>query len=363
MATRSSGTGTTKLAFWVTVRRMTSEDPPLHIGIMGAGAIGCFVGGRLASANAARVTFVGRSSLGDLIAEHGLTVLAFDGERRVSSSRFQFATDAAALAQCEVVLVCVKSGSTPEAATALAEVLSPGAVVVSLQNGVRNAEVLQAQLPNNRVVAGIVGFNVVLQDRAVFKQSFTGPLVVEAQPDDQQWVAALRAAGLEVQTITPIGPEQWTKLIVNLNNAVAALAGASTPELILSPRFRRVMTMLLDEALRVVDAAGIETARFRGVPLRIMSFIFKLPTPIVRLVLSAQLKVDPEARASMYWDLERRRVTEVDFLNGELLELAESSGMDAPYNRRMTELVHEAERARQGSPRMPADALLAALTR
>jgi len=328
---------------------------------MGAGAIGCFIGGRLASANAAQVSFVGRSSVGDLIRQHGLTVRAFDGDRHVGSSLVQFATDASALADCDVVLVCVKSGATPDAAAALAEVVRPDVVVVSLQNGVRNAEALRAQLPNHRVVAGIVGFNVVMHDRAVFKQSFTGPLVVEAQPNEP-WVEALRAAGLEVQTVRPIGPEQWAKLIVNLNNAVAALSGASTPELILSPRFRRVMTLLLDEALDVVRTAGIPTAKFRGVPLRIMSLIFKLPTPLVRLVLSAQLEVDPESRASMYWDLERRRPTEVDFLNGEILELAESSGMDAPYNRRITELIHQAERAGRGSPRMTADALFAALT-
>ena len=64
----------------------------------------------------------------------------------------------------------------------------------------------------------------------------------------------------------------------------------------------------------------------------------------------------------MYWDLERQRLTEVDFLNGEILELAESAGMDAPCNRRITELVHEAEQVGQGSPRMTAEALLSALT-
>ena len=334
----------------------------LHIGIMGAGAIGCFVGGRLAAAGAAEVSFVGRSSLGDRMREHGITIRAFDGARYVDSSRVRFATDAAVHADCDVVLVCVKSCSTAEAAAALEGVLRPDAIVVSLQNGLRNADVLREQLPNNRVVAGIVGFNVVMQDRAVFKQSVTGPLFVEAKPDEQ-WVDALRQTGLEVQTIMPIAPEQWAKLIVNLNNAVSALSGASTPELLLSPRFRRVITLLLDEGLDVVRAARISTAKFRGVPLRIMSLIFKLPTPLVRLVLSAQLQLDPESRASMYWDLERLRPTEVDFLNGEIVRLAESLGKDAPYNRRIVELVREAERAGRGSPCMTADALLAALTR
>lgn len=92
-----------------------------------------------------------------------------------------------------------------------------------------------------------------------------------------------------------------------------------------------------------------------------MSFIFKLPTPLVRLVLAAQLKMDPESRASMYWDLERRRPTEVDFLNGEIVRLAEASGVDAPYNRRIGELVHHSEEAEKGSPRLDADSLLRTL--
>ena len=91
--------------------------------------------------------------------------------------------------------------------------------------------------------------------------------------------------------------------------------------MILSRQYRRVIALLLDEALDVLDQAGVQAAKFRGVPLRVMSFIMKLPTPIVRVVVRAQLRVDPEARVSMWTDLERRRPTEVDFLNGEVVRL------------------------------------------
>ena len=101
--------------------------------------------------------------------------------------------------------------------------------------------------------------------------------------------------------------------------------------------------------------------KFRGVPLSVMSFVFKLPTPLVRLVLRAQLKLDPDSRASMWFDLERRRPTEVDFLNGEIVRLAERVGADAPINRRLVELVHDAERAGQGSPGLSPDALREAI--
>jgi len=108
----------------------------------------------------------------------------------------------------------------------------------------------------------------------------------------------------------------------------------------------------------VLHEAGIRTANFHGVPLRVMAFILKLPTPIVRMVIRAQLRIDPEARTSMWTDLERGRPTEVDFLNGEIVRLADQHGIAAPINRRIAELVHEAERAGAGSPQMGAETLL-----
>jgi len=73
------------------------------------------------------------------------------------------------------------------------------------------------------------------------------------------------------------------------------------------------------------------------------------------------MKVDPEARSSMWEDLKRGRLTEVEFLNGEIVSLAEKSGVEAPLNRRIVELVHQAEEAGNGSPGLDADALWSAL--
>ena len=79
------------------------------------------------------------------------------------------------------------------------------------------------------------------------------------------------------------------------------------------------------------------------------------------VAVEVQLEVDPESRASMYQDLERRRKTEVDVLNGEIVRLAAACGVEAPLNRRIVARVHEAEDAAKGCPRLDADALLAVL--
>jgi len=89
----------------------------------------------------------------------------------------------------------------------------------------------------------------------------------------------------------------------------------------------------------------------------LMPHVLRLPTPLVRLVTRAQMQVDPQARSSMWEDLNRRRTTEVDFLNGEIVKLAERVGVTAPLNQRITELVHAAEHQNQGSPKLAADVL------
>jgi 2-dehydropantoate 2-reductase len=307
----------------------------LRVGVVGAGAIGRYVGGSLRDTAAADVVLVGR--------------------RAMTTPRETITTDLGAVAGCDAALVCVKSAQTAEVGAALAGVLGDGAVVASLQNGVRNADVLRDALPGRRVLAGIVGFNV--------ERGTSGPIQLEASdaPAATALVAALRAAGLTVETHVDLVPHQWTKLLVNLNNAVSALTGAPTREIILSPALRRIVAALIGEARTVLRAATIKPAALRGIPLGVVAAGLRMPTMIVKLLARAQLRVHPEARSSMWEDLERGRPTEVDYLNGEIVALAATAGVAAPLSRRIVELVHAAERRGPGSPRMPAAALWSAL--
>ena len=331
---------------------------------MGAGAIGCYVGGRLASGCDVRLTFVGRQRLGDAVGQYGLSWRGLDG--REGTETVDFATDAAALEDCDVVLVCVKSGATREVARDLAAVLKPGTSVVSLQNGVRNPALLKAELVDQVVHRGIVSFNVVWTEpdgRPTFHQATSGPLQLEIN-DEPAFVAvveAMRVAGLAVDLYRDLEAEQYTKLLVNLSNAVGALSGVPTRDLLADRAWRQISASLISEALGVLRVAGIDVARFRGVPVRVMTWILPLPTMIVQPILSAQLRVDPVARSSMWQDLEWGRVTEVDFLNGEIVRIADQAGVEAPLNRGIVALIREAERAEAGSPGLTAKALIGAL--
>lgn len=334
----------------------------IRVGIMGAGAVGCYVGGQLTRAPTVEVVLVGRPRLGAEIAAAGLTLTDLGGDELVVPAReLAFETDPGALSSCDVVLCCVKSGHTDDVARTLAEVLAPGAIVVSLQNGVRNAGMLRAHLADHQVLAGIVAFNVVGRGGGGFHQTTKGGLMVEASDDPRLRILldALSACGFEVAAPRDIVPHQWSKLLVNLNNAVSALSGAPTRDMILSPGYRRVIALVMGEGLRVLRAANIRPAALRGIPIALLPTLLRLPTPLVRLVSRAQLRADPDARSSMWQDLAHGRNTEVDFLNGEIVRLAEELGIDAPVNRRIVELVHEVEANGTGSPNMSAEALAA----
>lgn len=252
------------------------------------------------------------------------------------------------------MLCTVKSRQTIEVARQLAEVLRPETLVISFQNGVHNAEQLRAELPRQYVLAGIVGFNVLSRGAGTFRRATSGPLVIEASNDQRAQVSArpCAAAGFEVLNAPDIRGLQWSKLVTNLNNAISALSGAPTPELLASAGSRRALGLVVAEAIEVLQRAGIQTRRLGPIPVGLFPLVMRLPTWLLRFVTRAQLD-STEARSSMWEDLERRP-TEIEELNGEIVRLAKAHGLEAPRNQRLIELVHRAEQAQAGSPRSSA---------
>lgn len=335
----------------------------VRVGVMGAGSIGCYLGGALA-ATGTEVVLVARDRVREEITAHGLTVVDLGGaEQRALPERYTLAAGADALAGCDAVLCCVKSGQTVEAGELMARALPEGALVVSAQNGVGNADALRGVMKHQVALGGIVGFNVRSLGGGIFRRATSGPLVIEASDHGALTglVMVLRRAGFDVEVAADVRARQWSKLVINLANAVSALSGEPTQAMLKSAGYRRVLAAVMGEALAVMRAAGVRTARVGPLPVQLFPALLRMPTPLFRVLARAQLKVDPEARSSMWEDLSRGRDTEVEQLNGEVVRLAEAHRIDAPINRRVVALVHEVEAKRAGSPNLSAEALATAL--
>jgi 2-dehydropantoate 2-reductase len=325
------------------------------VAVAGAGSVGCYIGGCLAL-EGRRVAFLARPELADAIARHGLCISSLDsGDRAFAPWAIRPAVDPAeAFAQADVILVTVKSGATEEMADLIARHAPPDAMVVSLQNGVGNVHTLRRQLGDERVVGGMVPFNVVqtqeASGRPYFHRATSGTLLVEAGIPGLRTL--LDVPGVRVREHSDMPAVQWGKLLLNLNNGLNALSGLPLATQLADRNWRLLLAEAIEEALAVFKAIGIRPARIESVSPRLIPFILRLPDGVFRLVARRMLAVDPQARSSMWEDLERRRATEINYLQGAIVTMASKLGVPAPINARITEFVLLAEAAGAGSPRL-----------
>ena len=338
-----------------------AQDRP-HIAILGAGSIGCFIGGCLCAAGA-RVTFIGRQRMQQQLHEYGMHLSDWRGRSSQLDPRdINFTSSIDVLADVDYVLVAVKSGDTYQVATTISKVVNPNALIVSLQNGVRNTQILGESLPEHIVLRGMVPFNVISAGKGHFHCGTEGDLMIEEHPAVVGLAEALQQAQLPVIRSTNLTAIQWGKLLMNLNNSVNALSGIPLRDQINDLRFRKITALSQREALGLLKQAGIRPARVGKVSPTLMPMLLGLPNWIFRHIATAMLKIDPEARSSMYEDLHLGRKTEVDFINGEIVALARGLNVYAPVNQAIVELVHKAQQEKAGSPMFGADDLLQRVT-
>jgi len=316
---------------------------PLRVTVVGAGVVGCYLGGRLAAT--ASVTLLGREHVLDPVRSLGLTVESRDGDRtHVPASVLTLATEPSAVADADVVLVCTKAAATAAATRGIRPHLRPGVPVVGLQNGLHSADLIREGLDDNPVLAGMVPFNVARTGPATYRRTSAGRLVVERRPETTRLVHAARRAGMTVHTSADMPAVLHGKVLLNLNNAIQALSGLPLRTELLDRDLRRCLALCQVEANRCFTAAGIVPEVPVAVPAAALPTVLRMPTPAFRVLAQATLQVDADGTSSMADDLARGRATEVDVLQGEVVDIGRRTGVPTPVCARVAELVHEAER-------------------
>jgi len=329
---------------------MIQEKP---IGIAGAGSIGCFVGGMYAAAGR-RVALLARPRVIGEIEGQGLRLTSFEGfEREIGPRQLTLSDDPAIFADAGVVLVTVKSADTAEIAEAIARHAPTDAVIVSLQNGVGNASVLRQRLPGRLVLAGMVPFNVMARGEGRFHRGTSGDIVIEA--DEADTAGRLSLPGLAMRPSRDIAGVQWGKLLVNLNNAINALSDLPLRQQLAQRSWRMLFADQIAEGLAAIRAEGIRPVSSSPIPSSWTPHLLRLPDSLFGMVLGRTMKIDPQARSSMWEDLQRGRRTEIDYLQGVITEIADRRGLQVPLSRRIVALIKSAEAAGRGSPRLTAE--------
>jgi len=297
------------------------------IAVIGAGAVGGYFGGLLARAGAP-VVMIGRQSFVEAVQKNGLFL---DTLQFQESVRVEVSTELAAAGGAEIVLFCVKTTDNAETARALAPLLAPGAIVLSLQNGVDNVEQIRAAaaidpLPTVVYVAASV------PEPGRVKHVGRGDLVIGPESERTKRLAAVFSrAGVGCRISENIEGELWTKLVWNCAlNAVSALGRAKYGLIASSPDAWKVVETAVYEVLAVAKAAGIQPPGLED-PKAALAGALKIATQMA------------EALSSTAQDLNRGKRTEIDSLNGYISRRGAELGVATPVNHALYALVKLAE--------------------
>jgi len=298
-----------------------------RIAVMGAGAVGCYYGGMLARAGH-DVTLIARAQHVEAVQKRGLHMETkmFDEQVPVRASE-----EASGARGAKLVLFSVKSPDTERAGAALAPYLERDAVILTLQNGVDNAERLAATL-GREVVPAVVYVAVEMAGPGHVRHHGRRELLIGPSAASARIAAAFGAAGVPVEVSDNVIGALWAKLIVNCAyNALSAITQLPYGRMVQGEGVPAVMGDVVDECLAVARAAGVD-----------------VPGDLLKAVPQIA-ETMPGQFSSTAQDLARGKPTEIDHLNGFVVRKGDALGVPTPANRVLLALVKLLEQ--RGSPR------------
>ena len=292
--------------------------------IVGAGAMGSLFGGLLAE-NGADVRLL------DVWAEHVRTVneagLLVEREGSTRSIKMKAACDPAEIGPVQLVLIFVKSYHTDGAVTAARDLMGPDSLVVTLQNGMGNADTISRRIDPDRVVAGTTSHGATVLGPGKIRHAGSGPTILGMWNSGDHRPARriadyLTAAGIETTASLDIRTVVWEKLLVNVGiNAITALTGIQNGEILELEATRELCRAAVEEAANVAKALGV-----------------KVRSDAADHVLRVARATGPN-RSSMGQDVDHKRWTEIDVINGVIVREASRAGLKAPVNKTLTALI------------------------
>ncbi len=320
----------------------------MKVAVTGAGAIGC-VTGALLQDGGHDVTLVGRHDQVSAIAANGLMIDGVFGEkvyRIPAETALDFVPDA--------LILAVKTQDV-ETACRAALPYAKAALVITMQNGVRSDEAAASVLGRENIISSVVMYGATYLEpgRVTYNFPSSGLVIGKAFGDDgaglTEKAGELFRGSFAVHVSEDIHGAHWAKLILNLSNALAGILGIGLNEIFDNPEVCRIGVMLMREAYQTIRTAGIRLAGLPDLPLEKLAGLLEAPVEVSAGIYGNIMKgLSKEyLPGSILQSIRRGRPSEVDFLNGEIVSLAERSGVSAPLNKKAAELVRRVEKQKR----------------
>ena len=289
----------------------------MKIAVMGAGAVGCYYGGLLARAGH-EVVLIGRPQHVEAVRRDGLFMETQSFQEHVP---MQACSEASGVLGAQLVLFCVKSTDSESAAREMMPYLQHDALILSFQNGVDNAERLQALLPQ-KVLPVVVYVATGMAGPGHVKHHGRGELVVGPSDANTKFLSLFADAGISVQISDNVVGALWSKLFLNCAyNALSAISQLPYGRMVLGEGVEAVMRDVVQECILVAQADGVSLT---GDPWEAVQLI---------------AQTVPDQFSSTAQDLARHKRSEIDYINGHVIRRGQALGVSTPVNRVLHTLV------------------------
>jgi 2-dehydropantoate 2-reductase len=308
--------------------RYDGKEEKMKIVIMGAGAMGSLFGGQLSHSEEVWLVDIRQEQV-DAIRSAGVTIEE-QGEEK--TAHVKATSDVTSIGKADLVIFFVKTYHTEKAASDASILQKEETVFLTLQNGLGNEEAICKRVDSRKVILGVTNHGATFLGpgrirHAGWGKTYIGELDGKVTPRVAQFAQVFTRAGIETEVSSNIQGVVWNKLFINVGiNAVAALTGLKNGRLLDHPETLRLMEALVIEAVAV--------ARKKGIPIE--------GNPIEKV--KAVAEATGENRCSMGQDIDSRRKTEIDAINGAVVKEAERLGISVPYNQMITDLIKVLEK-------------------
>lgn len=297
----------------------------MKIAIIGAGAMGSLFGGLLHEAgNEVHLIDVWKEHV-DVINENGLKIEGISGDRVVRVKAHSKASD---VGPCELVIVFVKSTFTKAAISDSLSLVDENTVILTLQNGLGNADIIGEVMGQDRVIAGVTSFGSTLLGPGRVRHAGSGDTYIGAlghlsDKRIEEVSKVLSQSGIKALHSKDVMSLIWSKLIVNVGiNALTAITGLLNGELIEYAETEELLELAVKEAIEVAKTKGIKLIN---------------DEPVVHV--KEVCKLTATNKSSMLQDMLNKKKSEIDFINGAIVREGEKLGIQTPVNTVLTNLV------------------------
>jgi 2-dehydropantoate 2-reductase len=319
----------------------------MRIAIIGTGAIGGLVGGYLKMAGQ-DVVLVGHKDSVEAINKKGLSISGVRGNFNIKVETYETLNS-----EVDLVILATKIQDVEEAVKNNLDFIK-NSVILTTQNGLKADDIVAKFIPKEKIISSIVMFGATYLKPGEVVHNFEGNWIIGKLFSENEEALPKIKEALEPTFKIIIENKQmkgmkYLKIFINANNCLPAILGKSMQEVFSDTEISRISISLWKEGLDIVKKAGINLVSLPDFPVERITKLTSLPLDEAAKIYSGimtNLSKEP-LYGSILQSIKRGRPSEIDYINGEFVELAQKNGMDAPLNKKLIDMVHQVEKTKR----------------